>query len=64
MRAKTQARMLNIAQGSLEECRYYPVLAEDLNYASTEEVRHLLEHTSRLLNRYAAAVTERIRRTR
>ena len=59
-----KARMLNIAQGSLEECRYYLVLAEDLNYASTEEVRHLLEHTSRLLNRYTAAVTERIRRTR
>jgi four helix bundle protein len=59
-----KARMLNIAQGSLEECRYYLVLAEDLNYASTGEERHLLEHTSRLLNRYTAAITERIRGTR
>jgi four helix bundle protein len=59
-----KARMLNIAQGSLEECRYYLLLAEDLNYASTDEARHLLEHTSRLLNRYTAAITERIPRTR
>jgi four helix bundle protein len=59
-----KARMLNIAQGSLEECRYYLLLAEDLHYASTDEARNLLEHTSRLLNRYTAAITERIPRTR
>src|SRR5205823_2527456 len=27
-----KVRMLNIAQGSIEECRYYLILAEDLNY--------------------------------
>jgi len=56
--------MLNIAQGSLEECGYYLLLAEDLNYASTDEERQLLEHTSRLLNRYTAAIAERIPRAR
>jgi four helix bundle protein len=59
-----KARMLNIAQGSLEECGYYLLLAEDLNYASTDEERQLLEHTSRLLNRYTAAIAERIPRAR
>lgn len=28
-----KARFLNIAQGSLEECRYYLILARDLGYA-------------------------------
>ena len=59
-----KARMLNIAQGSLEECRYYLLLAEELHYASTDDARRVLEHTSRLLNRYTAAVTDRIPRTR
>ncbi len=58
-----KARMLNIAQASLEECRYYPLLAKDLNYANTEEERKVLEHTSRLLNRYTAAVMGHIRPT-
>lgn len=31
-------RFLNIAQGSLEECRYYLMLAQDLGYALTEEI--------------------------
>jgi len=56
--------MLNIAQGSLEECRYSLLLAEDLNYASADEERQLLEHTRRLLNRYTAAIAERIPRAR
>ena len=30
-----KVRFLNIAQGSLEECRYYLILAKDLNYGDT-----------------------------
>ena len=30
-------RFLNIAQGSLEECRYYLILVEDLQYAETKK---------------------------
>ena len=30
-------RFLNTAQGSLEESRYYLILAEDLTYGSSEE---------------------------
>ena len=31
-------RFLNFAQGSLEECRYYLILIQDLGYGSTEEM--------------------------
>jgi len=31
-----KSRFLNIAEGSLEECRYYLILAHDLGYAETE----------------------------
>ncbi|HEY0430278.1 MAG TPA: four helix bundle protein, partial [Pyrinomonadaceae bacterium] len=30
-----KVRFMNIAQGSLEECRYYLILASDLRYADT-----------------------------
>ena len=55
--------MLNIAQASLEECRYYLLLAHDLNYSEVTEANELLEHTSRLLNRYTTAVTAHMHRT-
>ena len=44
-----KARLLNIAQGSLEECRYYLILAEDLGYAETQEQMNGLEEVSRFL---------------
>jgi four helix bundle protein len=33
-----KARFLNIAEGSLEESRYYLILTEDLGYSKTEEL--------------------------
>jgi len=33
-----KARSLNIAEGSLEECRYYLILAHDLGYGQTESL--------------------------
>jgi four helix bundle protein len=30
-----KARFMNLAQGSLEECRYYLILAQDLGYGDT-----------------------------
>jgi four helix bundle protein len=41
-----KARFLNIAQSSLEECRYYLILASDLGYAETASAMSLLEETS------------------
>ena len=51
-----KARFLNIAEGSLEECRYYLILAQDLGYGQTGSLMELLEEASRLLNGYVRAV--------
>ena len=51
-----KARFLNIAQGSLEECRYYLILIADLDYGDTSELNERLEEVSRLLTAYTNAV--------
>ena len=52
-----KARFMNIAEGSLEESRYYLILARDLGYGGPQEGRmNLLEEVSRLLNAYARAI--------
>ena len=51
-----KARFLNIAEGSLEECRYYLILAHDLGYGQTESLTASLEETSRPLNAYVRAI--------
>ncbi len=33
---RDKLRFLNMAQGSLEECRYYIILSKDLNYINIE----------------------------
>ncbi len=45
-------RYYNIAEGSLEETRYYLILIKDLGYADTTNLSHLLEEVSKLLNSY------------
>ncbi len=47
---------MNTAEGSLEESRYYLVLAQDLGYGTTVELTTLLEEVSRLLNSYSKAI--------
>ena len=51
-----KARLLNIAEGSLEECRYYLILAHDLGYLETRTLRELTEEICRLLNAYRSAL--------
>ena len=51
-----KARFLNIAEGSVEESRYYLILTEDLGYSKTVELLKLLEEVSRLLNRYIGTI--------
>ena len=51
-----KARYFNIAQGSLEECRYYLILAKDLNYGNTSQLQPQLEETSKLLEAYSAKI--------
>lgn len=56
-RGKTdKARFMNIAEGSLEESRYYLILAQDLGYGRTEALMALSEEVSRLLNAYERAI--------
>jgi four helix bundle protein len=51
-----KTRYLNVAQGSLEECRYYLILVEDLGYGSTAHLEALLGEVSKLLLAYASAI--------
>jgi four helix bundle protein len=47
-----KSRFFNIAQGSIEESRYYLILARDLKYADVAPLMILLEETSKLLKSY------------
>jgi four helix bundle protein len=49
-------RYLNISQGSVEESRYYLILAKDLGYAETTELRGTLEEISKMLAAYMKAI--------
>jgi len=51
-----KVRMLNIAQGSLEECRYYLILAQDLQYGSSQELQAQIAEVSRILDAYTKAI--------
>src|SRR5881392_4094963 len=51
-----KARYMNMAEGSLEESRYYLILAKDLGYGNTSSLTTSLEEVSRLLNAYASAI--------
>ena len=50
-----KARFLNIAEGSVEESRYY-LLSQDLGYGQTESLASTLEETSKLLNAYVRTI--------
>jgi len=51
-----KARYLNIAQGSLEESRYYMILARDLGYSDPISAFAVIADTSRLLDAYMKAI--------
>ena len=50
-----KARFLN-SQGSVEECRYYVILARDLDYGYDRLQMSQLEEVSKLLEKYCAAI--------
>jgi len=50
-----KARFMNIAQASLEECRYYLILANDLGYGNCQKLMNQLEEVSKLLQSYSSA---------
>ena len=47
---------MNIAQGSLEEARYYLILASDLEYADVFKLGKSAEELSKLLEAYCRAI--------
>jgi len=51
-----KARFLNIAQGSLEEVRYYLLLSKDLSYADVTKQLTLAEEVSKMLDAYCKAI--------
>ena len=53
-----KARFYNIAQGSIEECRYYLILAADLDYGDARMLEKNLEEINRLLEASARRVAK------
>ena len=53
---KEKARFLNISHSSLEECRYYLILSNDLGYCKVSAENELLEEISKLLFSYTKAI--------
>ena len=54
-------RLMNVAQGSLEECRFYVMLSKDLEYITTEEYEQLnfvIEGASFYLNAYCRGIKD------
>lgn len=51
-----KVRFLNIAEGSVEECRYFLILAKDLGYGDTAKLSLAVEEVSKLLNAYSTAI--------
>ena len=51
-------RFYNIAQGSVEESRYYLILTKDLEYGDISELSGLLEEVSKLLEAYSQAMLD------
>jgi four helix bundle protein len=51
-----KARLMNISQGSIEECRYYLILSRDLGYGNLGNLNSLLEEVSKLLHSYVSAI--------
>ncbi len=51
-------RFFNIAQGSLEESRYYLILVRDLEYGDVSALNPLLEEVSKLLEAYSQVILD------
>lgn len=56
--SKEKIRFLNIAQGSLSECSYFYLLANDLNFGENEGLDKKLNEASYLLNSYTRAIRD------
>jgi four helix bundle protein len=51
-------RFLNIAQGSLNEVKYYLILSEDLQYGNTDDLKMKADEISKILDAYIKRIQE------
>jgi four helix bundle protein len=51
-----KARFFNIAQGSLEESRYYLILVSDLGYADSAELLKMIDEVGKMLDAYIRSI--------
>jgi len=51
-----KARLMNIAQGSIEECQYYLVLSNDLGYGKNAHLVILLNEIGKMLESYISKI--------
>lgn len=51
-----KCRFMNIAQGSLEECQYYLILASDLGYGDNAQLMNQLGEVSKMLASYSSGI--------
>lgn len=49
-------RMMNMAKGFLEECRYFITLPNDLGYGENDDLDKLSTEVSKLLNTYIGSI--------
>ncbi len=57
-------KFFTVAQASLEECRYYLILARDLHYADTTGLTASLDEVAKLLAAYTKAVSLQLERNK
>lgn len=55
---KDKVRFLNIAESSLEECRYYFILAKDLGYGDSSALLTQAGEAGKLLNAYSRSIRD------
>ena len=53
---KDKIKYYNTSQGSLEECRYYLILARDLSYGDIPQLSTLVEEVSKILDAYISSI--------
>jgi len=52
-------RFYNIAQGSIQECKYYLILSKDLNYIKENNLMGLLDEVAKVLQSYINSINSK-----
>ena len=61
MGLKDKIRFYNIAQGSIEECRYYLILSRDLGFGENSSLTEDLNNVGRMLNGYISGTKRKFK---